>query len=190
MLKLFIDPGPFLPITRVLYSAPFPIQNIHLFSKFPPKNSQFEAKKIGVFHTIWSFLYVEITTRRLDDDAIEIETSEIVQRQKIWSYKSIKSRTAGYITTPVKMVTFVWYNSLIYIWINHAHVKRCFFYCLTLLKNSQNAAYFSQFKPGAFSQNSWKRPCDLVLWKNTYLFLILWRYFRFVLFCSVWVRRI
>ena len=32
-----------------------------------------------------------------------------------------------------------------------------FFYCLTLLKNSPNAAYFFQFKPGAFSQNSWKR---------------------------------
>ena len=42
-----------------------------------------------------------------DDDAIEIETSEIVKK----NYKSIKSRTAGYITTPVKMVTFVWYYS-------------------------------------------------------------------------------
>ena len=45
---------------------------------------------------------------RLDDDAIEIETSEIVQQQQKFDLtKSIKSRTAGYITHPVKMVRFV-----------------------------------------------------------------------------------
>ena len=39
-----------------------------------------------------------------------------------------------------------------------------FFYCLTVYtskkfpKMTQKDAYFSQFKPGAFSQNSWKRP--------------------------------
>ena len=39
-----------------------------------------------------------------------------------------------------------------------------FFYCFNnTFKNSENAAYFfPQFKPGAFSQNSWKRPWEWI----------------------------
>ena len=52
-LRLIIQ-GFFIPISKVRYSAPCPIQNNLIFFPIPPKNSQCEAKKFAFFHAIWS----------------------------------------------------------------------------------------------------------------------------------------
>ena len=63
--KQFVPTGPFLPITRVRYSAPFPVQNILLF--FPislQKISNLKLNNLAFFAKFGPFRYVEIPPRQ------------------------------------------------------------------------------------------------------------------------------
>ena len=111
--------------------------------------------KVHQRHRSFSWAYVEPPSKCtsaskdvwLDEDAIEFETSEIVQQQKKWSNKSIKSRSAVYI---ILMVKFVWYNSLIYTWINHACFKSLFYYFNTYKKFPKCRIFFPIQTRGLF----------------------------------------
>ena len=90
-----------------------------------------------------------------DDDAIEIETMKLFKN---------KLTTGHLILQCIEILQpqYRWFH------LNKTHIHMnksctCFFSvffsnCLTLKKISKMPHNFSQFKPGAFSQNIWKRP--------------------------------
>ena len=104
-------------------SKKFPIKRTALWDMKNKKKNFFPTDAFVFFQVssetqvfFLALLYVEPPPKsttannnlRSDDDAIEIETSEIVQQKKLILQKYQKQISwLYYITTPVKMVTFV-----------------------------------------------------------------------------------
>ena len=92
-------PGPFLPITRVGYSAPFPIQSILLFSQFSKINSQFEANKLTFF------AYLEIFYKRDRSVGFEKKFDNCVFFQGSSETQLARSFSWPYVEPPSKSAT-------------------------------------------------------------------------------------
>ena len=131
-------PGHFLPFSRGLISAPFPIENSHLFhqyiciSVFPTEKSK-KKKKIFFLDFFFFFFFLETTT-----------TYEIIMILK----HSCLSGMVGIIQS--KIPWFWGYNNLLYLLCSMSLISPNF---------AVKSIIFPQFWPEAFSQNCWKKPC-------------------------------